>query len=174
MLCKNELVEGQLANKVIIMPFSVHMSSLVIDPNFGFPSLFYGIFEYYLPSTTEKRVYEVNENISVRARSSSVRVDFPDGSSHKLNEFPAVVETSRAGIYTFTQELISKKKLVETVFVKVPNDESNIARSVDRLQGPLQFSITETNYIMDILYILLGVLVALLFVEWWLSSRSGV
>lgn len=174
LLCKNELVEGQLANKVIIMPFSVHMSSLVIDPNFGFPSLFYGIFEYYLPSTTEKRVYEVNENISVRARSSSVRVDFPDGSSDELKEFPAVVETSRAGIYTFTQELISKKKLVETVFVKVPNDESNIARSVDRLQGPLQFSITETNYIMNILYILLGVLVALLFVEWWLSSRSGV
>lgn len=174
MYCEGDpvlLCENSPEAKVVIMPCDIHFMDMAITQ---FPSVMYGIIEYFFPLTTEKRVYDVNETITVNSRSNQILVAKPNGETETITEFPGTLPAAVSGTYSFTQTLISQKTRVDTVFVKVPSDESNILRQVDVLEAPLQQEVSEIIYIMTILFILLGVLVALLLVELWLSSRSSV
>ena len=174
MYCQGDpvcLVENNPASKVVVMAFSVHYSTatLFID----FPALIYGIFNYFLPTTTNGYVFDVNSEIALNARGTSLTVSGPDAQTHVFTEFPASLSVEKSGDYIITQTLINGTRATDRIFVRVPVDESNIIREVDVLNGPIARVVPETVFDMKILFWILGAVVAVLFVEWWLHSRSG-
>lgn len=165
------LVKNQPASKVMVMAFSVNYSTLAIQ--YHFPAMIYSIFEYFLPMTTDSYVYDVNQEIQVNARGSSVVVSGPDGSVVELDQFPSTLVLDIGGSYTFDQMLMNGNKQTESIFVRIPNEESNIVKEIVSLDGPVLRKKTTTVYDYYPIFIILGVAVALLFVEWWLHSREA-
>ncbi|MDE7164701.1 MAG: VWA domain-containing protein [Clostridiales bacterium] len=162
--CKNTA-----SSKTVAMSFSVNYSTVAMS--YEFPRLMLNIANYYLPSTFDKSVYEVNDTVSLYARSSKLNVDGPDGISNEYSVFPQVLELTKRGIYTLTQKLISDETVVEKFFVRIPKRESNIVRTEDALKNQAEPLKRDPN-VDDLCVYFAAVLVALLLAERFLQSRT--
>ena len=61
--------------------------------------------------------------------------------------------------------------VVDSFYVAIPDEESNINLKEETLTNPYFYSDDEAN-IMDLLFYFALALVALLLIEWWLKSRE--
>lgn len=164
------LCENTADSKLVVMAFSVNMSTPVV---YDFPALMYGIYQYYIPTTTDAYVYDVNQEITLNARGSRLEVTTPAGGTPDVvDTLPTTLLLEKSGAYTFKQTLISGKEVVESIFVRIPNDESNIVKEVQVLPSPVKRSVSEAVDDMHVMFIIMGIAVALLFVEWLLHSRT--
>ena len=165
------LCQNSPDTKLVVMAFSLNMATPDV---FDFSSLIYGIYDYFIPSTTDSFVYDVNREITLNARGSKLEVYGQTGGEPIVYEsFPAKLLLEKSGSYILKQKLISGREVTESIFVRIPNDESNIVKEVQILPSPIKRDVTETVYDMHILYIIMGIAVGLLFVEWFLHSRTG-
>ena len=174
MFCEGDpviLVENSSEIKRIVCTFDIHNSTLSM---LDFPGLLYGIYEYFIPTTTDSFVYDVNQEITVNARGNDLTVSSANGDVSVIHEVPSVITPEVSGIYTFTQTLLSGRQVIDTVFVKIPQEQSNLIREIEVLNGPVKIDITEMELIWDIIFYILGFAVLLIFAEWWLNSRIGV
>ncbi len=168
LLCRNTP-----ESKIMIMSFSVNYSTFAAQI-IKFSAFMYGVFEYYLPATTQGHVFDVNEPIELNARGSELTVTGPNQSSGAVvNEFPTFIDADTAGVYTLSQKLINGETVRENIFVRIPNSESNISKELTAIDGPSLNKATETVYKYDVIFWLLGAMVVLLFAEWVLHSRTG-
>lgn len=170
MLLLKDKVSDEKAERIMVMPFSVHYS------NFGngmyFPLFMHNVFEYFFPVMTDGFVFEVGESITLNGRGA--KIDIEDGNNQKwsFTEYPANFTFSVPGEYKVSQDTYYNAHLTENVFVKIPASESNICAVEDALRNPIH--VGKSDDINDLLLWFAVALVALLFIDWLLQIRSTV
>ncbi len=165
-ICKNTADE-----KIAIMTFSTAFSDIAVS--FEFPTLIYNIFEYFIPSTFTQYIFDVNDQITFKARGTELELQ-SGGKTETIKEFPKEYVLKQVGNYTTTQTIFGvKNAITESFFVKIPADESNIDLVVDLMPGSVIKPVPTMTF-DDLLVWFAAALVALLFVEWWLQSRSRI
>ena len=155
-------------HQVMIMAFSLHRSNLPVLMDF--PVLMYNILDHYIPSTVNKTLFEVNETVTLHARADSLELVGP-GVEATLVQLPQELTVRVPGVYSLMQEPVADTLIVENFFVKIPAEESDIWRVEAELPNPQSFAESETVD-TDMVYYLAMILIALLFVEWWLQARE--
>lgn len=171
------LVKDEHNSKVVVMPFSVHYSTLPTQP--FLPILFTNLFEYFLPSTVSSYSVNVNDAVTVNSRSGKVEVSYNGDEIDMLENFPAVYKPQIIGSYLFKQsafsgdENIQGKVINDYVYVRIPVEESNLYKVEESLKSPF-ISQTEINYFGDLVLYFAIALVALLFTEWLLQMRDNM
>ena len=164
------LAKNEPNSKMLIFSFSFHYSDFVLTAEF--PMFMINVINYYMPTTFEKDVVEIYENVTLHSRSEKLSVVGPGNINETFKEFPATIEASAPGLYTVTQTPISGQQIVENFFVTIPAEQSNIVREIDSLTNPYYPPTDEESAIDFVFYFALAV-VALLFLEWWLKSREN-
>ena len=157
-------------SKIAIMSFSVNYSD--ISMQWEFPGLIYNMFEFYLPSTFTKYVFNVNESITLKARGTNLKIKGVN-LEQNISETPYTMILKKVGTYTTTQDTLLMRDVRESFYVKVPDDESNIKIVIDVLQNSVIKTIVSDTFDDLLLYFAI-VLVTLLFAEWWLQSRTRI
>lgn len=163
------LIKNEPDEKVVLMPFSLNYSNLPVL--LEFPLLMYNLVEYYLPSTISQFVFDINETISLNSRGEDLTVVGAE-IDQVFTEFPSEITLSTPGVYTLTYTPISGKTEVETFYVKLPGEESNIYSSFDGITNPYYFVQEENTTNQELLFYFAIALVALFFIEWWLHNRE--
>ncbi len=87
--------------------------------------------------------------------------------------FPAQWVLENPGTYTLMRDSLSGNPIVENIFVILPADESNTSLTVDILDNPYFYSEAD-SLDLDLLFYLALIMVALLFIEWWLKSHEQI
>ncbi len=163
------LVKNTAAEKVAVVGFSTQWSNISITSDL--PILYLNLLNYFMPATVEKNAYDVNETISVNARSLELVVNDPNGVEMRVEAFPSEITLSLPGTYSMTQTPMSGLETTENIYVKSPASESNITCKLDSLVNPYIELDQEEDDFDPIFYFALAI-VALLFAEWWLQSRE--
>lgn len=155
--------------KIAVMSFELGYSDMSMLTDFG--RLFFQMFEYYFPVTTEEYNFEVGETVELNARASTLTVR-GHGEDILLNEFPATLSLSKHGTYTMAQELpLTSVLLTENIYVKIPNAESDFITKLDTLVNP-NIAVPPEELDYDLLLYFAGALALLMFAEWWLHLRT--
>lgn len=165
------LIRNEGAEKVAVMPFSVHFSNIVETPDWII--LIYNLFDYFFPATVSSNVLEVNGEVVLQARGPEIKVR-AHGDTETYTEFPASLHFAVPGTVVLDQTSYFPDKDLPSIrlFVKVPQFESNVWRQEDALPDLYLEEEAENSY-DDLLIYLAAALVALLFIEWWLQSREN-
>ena len=163
-------IKNEPSEKVVVLNFSVHYSTIARLP--AFPMLFTNLFDYFFPSTVYGNTFEVNQNVTLRARGTTLLVT-SNSFEKTFDTFPAMLSVDKPGQYTLTQTTFAGKEVVERIFVKIPATESYINRSGEVLTNPYEVIKTEDFY-RDWMFYIAAAITAILFIEWLLSSRNGV
>lgn len=155
--------------KMVVMPFSFHYSNLSILMDW--PVLMMNVFEYFFPVMVDGYSFEVDEFVSIRARGQKVEVSsaYFEG---ELTEFPTMLQLTLPGTYTLSQVTFAGEEVVENIYVKVPNTESNIFAAGGSIVNPYHEQ-DLSDFYRDLVVFIAAALVALLFAEWWLQSREN-
>ncbi|MDE6200317.1 MAG: VWA domain-containing protein [Clostridiales bacterium] len=157
--------------KIAVMTFSTGYSDIAVK--FEFPMLVYNMIEYFIPSTFTQYIFDVNDTITFKARGSVLELKGA-GVNEEIKAFPAEYVLTKVGSYTTSQTLFGvKNAITENFFVKIPAEESNIGLVVDVMPGSVVKPVPAMSF-DDLLVYFAAALVALLFVEWWLQSRSRI
>ena len=162
------LLKEDVDQKIVLMPFSLHYSNLAILPEF--PILLKNIVNYFFPVTVDGTVFETGDSVSLNSRVDYLEVVGPN-LDITLEELPCEIKVSSTGTYTLTQPLLSGDPLIESIYVKIPAEESNICLEEATLTNPAFFESDEDS-LMDLLFMLALAAMGLLFIEWWLKSRE--
>lgn len=174
------LVKDTPTQKTLVFAGDIHRSNVAIL--IEFPLIIKNLYDYFIPFTfrnaatgTADYSYHVDDAVSLRSRDTSLLMSFDDLNGYvyeeEFTEFPASVTLSTPGLYTFTQDSLRVKGITERIFVSISADESNITKQVNSLPSLERLNRKENEY-KDLLLIFASVLVALLFVEWFLQSRE--
>ena len=165
------LLKDDIDQKIMVLPFSLHYSNLALTMEF--PLLLRNMVNHFFPVMLEDYVYQINDTVTVNARTNLLEVDGPGGTQLEFESFPAQWVVTAPGTYTMTLNAFSGTPVIESVYVQIPASESNINSTEDVLVNPYFFT-TDDVEIADLLFYLALALVALLFIEWWLKSREQI
>ena len=166
------LVNDGEREKVIMALFDTEYSNIILRNDFAY--LFYNIIETFIPSTVRGNAFEVGEQISVNARSTSVTVSSNSGMDEKVvTQLPSAITLDRPDVYRFTQQTFFGKTLNEFIFVKVPTVESNIFATGVTLKAIYLDTSEEANPYNDLLVYFAAAMLALLFTEWFLQTNDA-
>lgn len=163
-------VKNSREQKYVVMSFSINYSDMSMNKNLV--TFTYNIFKYYLPCTFSDFVYDIYDTVDFYSRSGELSVTGVD-LDRVFDTFPAKITLNNLGSYTTKQTLLTEKVVTESFFVKVPGKECNIVEIIDVLSAPLIKSDTGVSF-RDLLAYFAAVLVTLLFVEWFLQSRTSI
>lgn len=153
---------------IVVMTFSLNYSNLPLL--LEFPIFVYNLVEYFIPETFDRFVYDIGDTVTLNSRSDRLHVTGPE-LDETLTELPHSLTVGSMGTYTVTQELLSGDTLIESFYVKLDAEESNISLEKDVLTNPYYYQETDSADTDLLLYFAIA-LVALLFIEWWLKSRE--
>ena len=164
------LVKNEPSRKIIVFCLDYKWSTASIT--YHYPILLRNFFNYFFPQTFTERIYEVGENIVLNARGNEfVLSNQTINYREEINEFPKTVKFEEPGTYTTSQRLINGENLEEMFYVKIASSESDVERVYDELPKPIVVEEVKPDD-LDLLLYFAAALVALLFLEWWLQSRS--
>ena len=164
------LVKEEVDQKIMLLPFSLHYSNLPIVSEF--PVLLYNAINHFFPMTIEDHVFDINDTVKIHARATSLDIMGP-GTMLTYEEFPVELTVTAPGTYTLTQTPISGTPVIESIYVRIPNVESDINLTEATLVNPYFYTDADSNAV-DLLFYFALALVALLFLEWWLKSREQI
>ena len=164
------LVKEEVDQKIMLMPFSLHYSNLAVLPEF--PVLLFNAVNHFFPVTIEDHVHDINDNVQINARATSLDVIGPN-MNLTFESFPVEILVAMPGTYTLTQTPISGEPVIDNIFVRIPNVESNVNLTEATLTNPYFYTDADSNAV-DLLFYFALALVALLFFEWWLKSREQI
>ena len=163
------LVNEDVDQKMVIMPFSLHYSNMALLPEF--PLLLNNVISYFFPVTLKDgHSYEINNTVSLNARAETLDITGP-GIIKTFEELPTEITVVKPGTYTLMQTPISGITVIENFYVAIPDEESNINLKEETLTNPYFYSDDKANNV-DLLFYFALALVALLLIEWWLKSRE--
>lgn len=161
------VVRDDATTKLVVMTFSVNYSTLVIEREFMV--LLYNMIDHFVPLTMEKNVAYVGEEFSFQARGAELHIT-GDGVDKTVTSFPSTFVFETPGTFLFSQKLLSSATKEDYLYVRIDPEESNIFRTVDRLE--FEAGVEETFEPLDFLLYLSIALLVLLLAEWWLQSRE--
>lgn len=166
------LVRNDPTSKVAVFSFNaINRSdfSMLLE----FPKMMVNLFNYFLPATISDTLVEVGEDVTLNARSDTLKISYSKDNKTEtllLDTFPSTLKLAVPGIYTITQTLLSGETLIENFYVKISAAQSDIFQEVEL--NALYREETEEEDDYDLLVYFAAALVALLFLEWWLQSRE--
>ncbi len=174
------LAKNENGLKTLILAFNIHWSNLPVLTDF--PRLIGNMCSYSLSPTVEKNAYLVGEEIGIHTkpnvRSVSVKGVFTDGgeSEEIYTSFPVSFPSSRTGVYTVTQTLLSGEVVTDYFTVRSPQAESVFGVVETTLTVPIvSGSGTDASVArdtVDIYVYLAAALLVLLCIEWGLQYRE--
>lgn len=165
-------VSDEKDSKTVVMGFSIHYSNLAVLTDFVIFMI--NTFEYFFPATVSGNSFEVNETITLNARGETLSVTSIDGlNPQTFDSFPAKLTLDIPGTYKLTQTTFTDKEIYENIYVKIPAAESNIWATSETLTNLYQKTEEKIFYEEWLRYVA-AVLVAILFIEWWLQSRESM
>lgn len=169
-------VKNEPKAKIAVLALSVKMSTLGVS--WCFPVMMSNFFEYYLPIAFDEVVYDYNDVVKLNARGEQLTVSVWDPKAEEnkisvIDEFPGEYTVKQLGTYTVEQELINGTKLTQKFYVRINSEFGNITRVDDTLINP-HIEEQVTRDIEDLVIWFAAIMVGLLFIEWFLQSRSGV
>lgn len=164
------MVKNEVSSKVVVLPFSMNYSNLSVLPEFSL--LMGNIINYYMPSMVSGNAFEVEESVVLNSRGQSLDVD-GGGQRFSFNIFPATMILDLPGTYVLSQKTDFGKTITESIFVRIPQSESNIFGQREQIEDPYSAGKNEEFY-KDALFYFALALVILLFVEWWLQGRENM
>lgn len=173
-------VRNDAKTKIAVLAFSINKSTLA-DPVLR-SVLMSNMFEYYFPATVQvpgalpgdelRFAFDVYDTVNVQARGEQMTIIDPDSVVQEPETLPCELNLLKPGTYTLTQTIISDAVLSEQIYVRIPQSQSNIKKTEDLLAEPNVERTTGIFY-EDILVYVAAAVLALLFLEYWLQSRSG-
>ena len=163
------LAKNEPQTKIVILAIDLNRSNFSVTVDF--PIMISNIFNYYIPSTLSQNAYEVGETVTLNARGEDLSVDSPAGKV-EFTQLPASMVATIPGDYTVTQTNMSGAPVVDQFFVHIPNKESNISRTEERLPT-LYAESTEKETMQDLIIWFASAALALLLIEWILHSRES-
>lgn len=162
-------VKNEPDEKVAVLTLDLNRSNLPVL--LEFPVLVNNMFEYFLPCTLQKSVFDVGETIAVDAR--GVDVTLTGGAEEKYLETPASVVIETPGSYRITQTLLSSAETAADFFVKISAAESDFNRAEKEIPGVLQIQTAQDE--QGDLYLYLAIaLTFVLIAERFLYSRENI
>lgn len=156
--------------KIIVMNFSVNYATAALY--YDFPMMIYNILEHFVPSTLSSHAFDINQSISLDARSEELSIESTDGSyKNTFKEFPQEIVLTHPGSYTVSQTPLSGIPQVEQFFVKIPVSESNISQTKESLY---ELIVPQKKPVdnLDLLVYFAAALVALIFCERLLQAQD--
>ena len=172
MYCEGDavfVVKNEVNMKVAVLTLNLNTSNLAVL--YQFPTMLANMFDYFIPQTVVKNVFDTAEEIQVQARGTDVKVV---GLQEELSvQPPATVCLSKPGSYTVTQMLASGRRSETDIFVKIAALESNINRVEEDIPGASQIEKPE-DVETDIYLWLAAAALAILFLEFFLQAREKI
>lgn len=162
------LIKDDEEARVVVFGVNIHKADVTL--RIEYPFLIYNIFTYFIPYTVNDYVFEVGDTVTLNAMTDKLNVSGPDVNAD-YSEFPRDLVVMRPGTYTLTQTNKRNEIITERFFVGISNFESNILKEVETLPAVNRVDVNKHED-FDLLIYIAAVLVALLFVEWWLQSRE--
>jgi len=166
-------LKDDIDSKVLVLGFSLHFSNLPIAKEF--PLLMVNMFDYFFPYTISKNIFETNQTIEVNARGQELLITHEkEGYEKVVNVFPSSFTLDIPGDYILEQTTFVGKVATDYIFVKIPTVESDVCRVVEeKLENPyLQEDLS--RFYDDLMIYISAVLLAILFIEWWLASHEAM
>ncbi len=166
------LVRNSSREKIVVLPFSINQSNVSYFRDFE--TLLYNLINYYMPITLSQYSFELEESTGVNCKGETLYVESESGKSFTLNDFPSSVTFSETGTYTLTTRFgYAKEDEVRKVFVRLSPKESSIF-NVEDLNMDIQNGEATGISRKDLLVYFAAVIVALLFIEYWLQFKDIV
>lgn len=163
------MLEKEDSKQIAVFTFSVHYSNIAMQTEWF--ELIRNIFEYYFPYTVTNNSFEVGEKIELNCRGPELSVS--NYENNPIKKFPTSITLNLPGTYEIEQTSWFDNSVISTeIFVKIPAYESNIHAEEEVLPEPYRAEAAEQS-IDDLMIYLAAVLVAILFLEWWLQMREG-
>ncbi len=162
------LVKDDEDSQIVVFAVNIHKADVTL--RMEYPFLIYNIFTYFIPYTVSGYRFEVGDTVALNSMSAVLNVSGPDLDAN-YDAFPHNLVLTRPGTYTLTQTTKREEIVSEKFFVGVSNFESNILKEVESLPAVNRVDVNKHED-LDLLVYIAAVLVALLFVEWWLQSRE--
>ena len=155
--------------KMVVMAFSLNYSNLPLVKEF--PTMILNMLNYYVPSTVQDHLYEVDDIVTLNARGPELMIEGPENLKLTMKNFPGTMHVTVPGSYTMTQTALSGEYVVENIYVKIPAVESNIRLVEDVLENP-EIEYVEEDMDKDLVFYCALILVVLLFCEWLLQLKE--
>lgn len=165
------MVKDEPDCKIAVLALSTNTSSMGVAG--GFPIMMMNFYDYFLPAVFDKSVYSVFDSVSLKARGDKLTVTDVNKNVQEYTEFPAEYKVTEPGTYTVSQDIISGETITSRFYARIDSKLSNIVGEEYIITSPTVASKPTETY-DDLLIYFAAVMVALLFVEWWLQSRSGI
>ena len=153
---------------VIVLAFDIHYSDLpmLLD----FPLLVNNACDYAAPLTLDKYLYETGDVVSVHTKPNAVSATLTTAEkTEEYERLPFEFTCSKPGEFTIVQNLSNGKVRTDTLFARIPSDESNFAFVGDTLApDKIPFaSETDIEYnSLQLIRYLAMLLLLLIAVEW--------
>ena len=164
------LVKNDEQAKVVVWAFDLNYSNLCAMPDFSF--MMYNMFRYFIPTTLNANSYEIGDTVQLTARGTELKLT-GNNEEHVFEGKSGEVVVTAPGTYTVTQKpMQGDQLLIESFFVSIPNNESDITKQVDSL--PIMNVDRNTDIVFEdlLFYFAIG-LVAFLFAEWYLHTKKN-
>lgn len=155
--------------KAAVLTLNLNTSNLAVL--YQFPTMLANMFDYFIPQTVEKNVFDAGEEMPIRARGTDVKVVGAQGETPV--QPPAAVSLGEPGSYTVTQMLASGRRSETDIFVKIAAKESDFNRVETEIPGATQIKKPE-DVETDIYLWLAAAALAVLFLEFFLQAREKV
>lgn len=166
------LAKNRADSKIVVLPFSINQSNVSYFRDFE--TLLYNLINYYMPITLTKYAFELEDSTEVKCKGQTLYIESESGKSQKAEQFPYTVTFNETGTYTFTTKFgYQKDDEVRKVFVRISPTESSLFEVVS-LNMNIQNGEVTGVVKKDLLVYFAAVIVALLFVEWWLQFKDIV
>ena len=134
--CNNNpiLLLGHYKNaKIMVLAVDLHYTNLPITMNFIV--LMNNLFDYSVKTTLYKGIYNIGENIQINSKVLTKELYFDD--KLKMNSFDykdSINEVvNKPGIFEIKQIMTNGTTIVDKVFIKTSENESNFRYTVDTL-----------------------------------------
>lgn len=157
--------------RVAVLTFSLKYSDWGIDGTGSFPVFMNNLFNAIFPSATDKYVYTVGEDVTLKSMGSSLSVT--STVTTEYGEFPAKMRVNTPGSYTVLQTSAFGREFSDSFFVKIASSELNIFSTQETLADPYQTR-NENDFYKDLLTYFAAALVAILFIEWILQLLDNL
>lgn len=155
--------------KAAVLTLNLNTSNLAVL--YQFPTMLANMFDYFIPQTVEKNVFDAGDEIQIRARGTDVKVVGAQGETPV--QPPATVSLGEPGSYTVTQMLASGRRSEVNIFVKIAAKESDFNRVEAEIPGAAQIKEPE-DVETDIYLWLAAAALAVLFLEFFLQAREKI
>lgn len=164
-------IKDEPDTKIAVMSIDFKMSNMSIS--MYFPMMLYNFFDYWLPAAFDDDVYNIYDSVKLNARGEELTVIDPDDNEKVFDTFPSELTVDGFGTYMVSQQLMNGVTLTEQFYARIDSSQSNIYRKDDVMLDPTVEDKPDRTYEFLVIYFA-AVMVAVLLLEWWLQSRSGI